>query len=133
MAPNTKKMQVKRYATRALIPSELGILEVTLLKELISTRKSPTRRFNLRYFTLKNIVMSHDDRNIPARNKVRRNEEADPGYEDEEGRGDVIVEDELETPSLNLNPEATDRVVTNVPPGEDIIHGMERDHLHILQ
>ena len=47
MAPNTKKMQVKRYATRALIPSELGILEVTELKELISTRKSPTSRFNL--------------------------------------------------------------------------------------
>ena len=47
MAPKTKKMQVKRYATRALIPSELGILEVTELKELISTRKSPTSRFNL--------------------------------------------------------------------------------------
>ena len=71
--------------------------------------------------------------NIPARNQVRGNEEADPGHEDKEGRGDVIVEDELEAPPLDLNPEATDGVVTNVPPVEDILHGMERDHPHVLQ
>ena len=71
--------------------------------------------------------------NIPARNQVRGNEEADPGHENEEGRGDVIVEDELEAPPLDLNPEATDGVVTNVPPEEDILHGMERDHPHVLQ
>ena len=40
---------------------------------------------------------------IPSRNKIWRNEEADPRYENKQGSGDVVVEDELETSSLDVN------------------------------
>ena len=47
MAQNTKNMQVNKYATRALIPSVVGILPVAELNELTNTRKRPTNKFIL--------------------------------------------------------------------------------------
>ena len=47
MAQNTKNMQVNKYATRALMPSVVGILAVAELKELMSTRNRPTNKFIL--------------------------------------------------------------------------------------
>ena len=37
---------------------------------------------------------------LPSRNQVWRDEETDPGHEDEKGAGDVIVENKLEAPAL---------------------------------
>ena len=119
------------YATRALTPRELGILEATELKELINTRKSPTRRFNL--------VLIHSSLSLlnwstlPARNEVRRDEEADPGDKNKHSGGYVVVANELETPSLQLHTEPTDGVVANVAPVEYFIRSLKRSNLHVLQ
>ena len=43
-APNTKRMQANIQASMAVRPSALGVLVVTLLKMLTSTRNKVTRR-----------------------------------------------------------------------------------------
>ena len=43
-APNTKRMHANIHASMAVSPSALGVLVVTLLKILTSTRKRVTRR-----------------------------------------------------------------------------------------
>ena len=43
-APNTKRMQANIQASMAVRPSALGVLVVTLLKMLTSTRNRVTRR-----------------------------------------------------------------------------------------
>ena len=43
-APNTKRMQANIQASMAVRPSALGVLVVTVLKMLTSTRNKVTRR-----------------------------------------------------------------------------------------
>ena len=63
---------------------------------------------------------------IPSRNKIWRNEEADPRYENKQGSGDVVVEDELEAAPLQRHPEAAHGVVPDVSPLEHVLRGLQR-------
>ena len=113
-----------------MIPSALGILPVTELKELISTSKRPFRRLSLRKYKYIHYKACH---RLPARNEVWGDEEADPGHKDKESSGDVVVADELETPSLHLDPEPTDRIVPDISPGKDVVSRVKRHDPHMLQ
>ena len=69
---------------------------------------------------------------IPSRNKIWRNEEADPRHENKQGSGDVVVEDELETSSLDVNLEPANWIISNFSPFENIIWSLKLHETFIL-